>query len=68
MVLNRFLVTHSSISIFILGCAHFQQLIWQVFNSVEKGFAAAEDTDTSFLEGVLFVMCSLFGFRFDHLL
>ncbi|KAF7303769.1 Glycoside hydrolase family 95 protein [Mycena indigotica] len=34
------------------GCAHAQQLIWQLFNSVEKGFAASGDTDTAFLEEV----------------
>ncbi|KAJ7901652.1 glycoside hydrolase family 95 protein [Mycena leptocephala] len=27
-----------------LGCAHAQQLIWQLFNAVEKGFAASGDT------------------------
>ncbi|KAF7968852.1 hypothetical protein HWV62_29164 [Athelia sp. TMB] len=35
------------------GCAHAQQLIWQLFNTIEKGFQAAEDTDTAFLEEVL---------------
>ncbi|KAJ7864980.1 glycoside hydrolase family 95 protein [Mycena olivaceomarginata] len=35
-----------------LGCAHAQQLIWQLFNAVEKGFAASGDEDTSFLEEV----------------
>ncbi|KAF7324807.1 Glycoside hydrolase family 95 protein [Mycena kentingensis (nom. inval.)] len=35
-----------------LGCAHSQQLIWQLFNAVEKGFAASGDTDTAFLEEV----------------
>ncbi|KAJ6567710.1 glycoside hydrolase family 95 protein [Mycena vulgaris] len=35
-----------------LGCAHAQQLIWQLFNAVEKGFAASGDTDTSFLAEV----------------
>ncbi|KAG6816007.1 hypothetical protein H0H87_009499 [Tephrocybe sp. NHM501043] len=34
------------------GCAHAQQLIWQVFNAVEKGFAASGDTDTAFLAEV----------------
>ncbi|KAF8234486.1 glycoside hydrolase family 95 protein [Tricholoma matsutake] len=34
------------------GCAHSQQLIWQMFNAVEKGFAASDDTDTAFLEEV----------------
>ncbi|KAJ7905032.1 glycoside hydrolase family 95 protein [Mycena leptocephala] len=35
-----------------LGCAHAQQLIWQLFNAVEKGFAASGDTDTAFLNEV----------------
>ncbi|KIJ60761.1 glycoside hydrolase family 95 protein [Hydnomerulius pinastri MD-312] len=35
------------------GCAHAQQLIWQLFNAIEKGFAAAGDTDTEFLDAVL---------------
>ncbi|KAJ7705329.1 glycoside hydrolase family 95 protein [Mycena rosella] len=35
-----------------LGCAHAQQLIWQLFNAVEKGFAASGDTDTTFLAEV----------------
>ncbi|KAJ6551471.1 glycoside hydrolase family 95 protein [Mycena capillaripes] len=35
-----------------LGCAHAQQLIWQLFNAVEKGFAASGDTDTAFLDEV----------------
>ncbi|KAH0828626.1 glycoside hydrolase family 95 protein [Lanmaoa asiatica] len=35
------------------GCAHAQQLIWQLFNAVEKGYAAAGDTDTAFLNSVL---------------
>ncbi|KAJ7054060.1 glycoside hydrolase family 95 protein [Mycena amicta] len=35
-----------------LGCAHAQQLIWQLFNTVEKGFAASGDTDTAFLQEV----------------
>ncbi|KIJ12754.1 glycoside hydrolase family 95 protein [Paxillus involutus ATCC 200175] len=35
------------------GCAHTQQLIWQLFNAIEKGFAAAGDTDTEFLDSVL---------------
>ncbi|TCD62716.1 hypothetical protein EIP91_006542, partial [Steccherinum ochraceum] len=34
------------------GCSHAQQLIWQLFNAVEKGFEAAGDTDTAFLEEV----------------
>ncbi|GAW06942.1 glycoside hydrolase family 95 protein [Lentinula edodes] len=35
-----------------LACAHAQQLIWQLFNAVEKGFNASGDTDTAFLEEV----------------
>ncbi|KAI0079139.1 hypothetical protein K474DRAFT_1705823 [Panus rudis PR-1116 ss-1] len=35
-----------------LGCAHAQQLIWQLFNAVEKGFAASGDSDTAFLDEV----------------
>ncbi|KAJ7182665.1 glycoside hydrolase family 95 protein [Mycena crocata] len=35
-----------------LGCAHAQQLIWQLLNAVEKGFAASGDTDTAFLDEV----------------
>ncbi|KAF8154695.1 glycoside hydrolase family 95 protein [Crassisporium funariophilum] len=35
-----------------LGCAHAQQVIWQLFNAVEKGFAASGDTDTAFLAEV----------------
>lgn len=34
-----------------LGCAHAQQLIWELLNAVEKGFAAAGDTDAAFLDG-----------------
>ncbi|KAJ8453411.1 hypothetical protein ONZ51_g13610 [Trametes cubensis] len=34
-----------------MGCAHAQQLIWQLFNAIEKGFDAAGDTDTDFLNG-----------------
>ncbi|KAF9004601.1 glycoside hydrolase family 95 protein [Cyathus striatus] len=34
------------------GCAHAQQIIWQLFNAVEKGFAASGDTDTEFLAEV----------------
>ncbi|KAI0339318.1 glycoside hydrolase family 95 protein [Trametopsis cervina] len=34
------------------GCAHAQQLIWQLFNAVEKGWDASGDTDMSFLEEV----------------
>ncbi|KDQ10794.1 glycoside hydrolase family 95 protein [Botryobasidium botryosum FD-172 SS1] len=35
-----------------LGCAHAQQLIWQMFNAVEKGFNASGDTDVAFLNEV----------------
>ncbi|KAH7920127.1 glycoside hydrolase family 95 protein [Leucogyrophana mollusca] len=35
------------------GCAHAQQLIWQLFNAIEKGFNAAGDTDTAFLNDIL---------------
>ena len=43
------------------GCAHAQQLIWQLFNTIEKGFQAAGDTDTAFLEGMItdFVRCDI---------
>ncbi|KAI0051595.1 glycoside hydrolase family 95 protein [Auriscalpium vulgare] len=34
------------------GCAHAQQLIWQLFNAVEKGFEAAGDNDQAFLSEV----------------
>ncbi|KAL4063679.1 glycoside hydrolase family 95 protein, partial [Scleroderma citrinum] len=34
------------------GCAHSQQLIWQLFNAVEKGFVAAGDYDATFLDAV----------------
>jgi alpha-L-fucosidase 2 len=37
----------------MIGCAHAQQLIWQMFNAVEKGFAASGDTDAAFLAGML---------------
>ncbi|EKM53204.1 glycoside hydrolase family 95 protein [Phanerochaete carnosa HHB-10118-sp] len=36
-----------------LGCAHAQQLIWQLFNAVEKGYAASGDNDEAFLSAVL---------------
>ncbi|KAI0827198.1 Six-hairpin glycosidase-like protein [Trametes gibbosa] len=35
-----------------LGCAHAQQVIWQLFNAIEKGFPASGDTDTAFLDEV----------------
>ncbi|KDQ10793.1 glycoside hydrolase family 95 protein [Botryobasidium botryosum FD-172 SS1] len=34
------------------GCAHAQQMIWQMFNAVEKGFKASGDTDIAFLNEV----------------
>ncbi|EIW76069.1 glycoside hydrolase family 95 protein [Coniophora puteana RWD-64-598 SS2] len=34
------------------GCAHAQQLIWQLFNAIEKGYAAAGDDDTEFLDSI----------------
>lgn len=34
------------------GCAHSQQLIWQLFNAIEKGFIAAGDSDLAFLDAV----------------
>jgi len=34
------------------GCAHSQQLIWQLFNAIEKGFIAAGDSDLAFLDGM----------------
>ncbi|RPD79389.1 hypothetical protein L226DRAFT_531196 [Lentinus tigrinus ALCF2SS1-7] len=36
-----------------LGCAHAQQVIWQLFNAIEKGFPISGDTDTEFLNEVL---------------
>ncbi|KAI0353355.1 glycoside hydrolase family 95 protein [Trametes cingulata] len=35
-----------------MGCAHAQQVIWQLFNAIEKGFPASGDTDTAFLDEV----------------
>jgi len=35
----------------VSGCAHAQQMVWQLFNAVEKGFAVSGDTDAAFLEG-----------------
>ncbi|OCH86005.1 glycoside hydrolase family 95 protein [Obba rivulosa] len=35
-----------------LGCAHSQQLIWQLFNAIEKGFDASGDTDQTFLQEI----------------
>ncbi|KAJ1304163.1 hypothetical protein OPQ81_008563 [Rhizoctonia solani] len=34
------------------GCANSQQILWQLFESVEKGFDASGDTDIAFLEEV----------------
>lgn len=34
-----------------LGCAHGQQLIWQLLNSAVKGYSVAGDTDAAFLAG-----------------
>ena len=34
-----------------LACAHAQQLIWQLFNAVEKGAEAAGESDKDFLDG-----------------
>ncbi|KAF4609922.1 hypothetical protein D9613_010580 [Agrocybe pediades] len=34
------------------GCANAQQLIWQLFNAVEKGFNASGDNDVEFLAEV----------------
>ncbi|KAI6157265.1 glycoside hydrolase family 95 protein [Pisolithus tinctorius] len=34
------------------GCAHSQQLIWQMFNAVEKGFVIAGDSDIGFLDAI----------------
>ncbi|TFY58636.1 hypothetical protein EVG20_g8073 [Dentipellis fragilis] len=33
------------------GCAHAQQVIWQLLNAAEKGYDAAGDTDEAFLDG-----------------
>ncbi|TRM55989.1 glycoside hydrolase family 95 protein [Schizophyllum amplum] len=35
-----------------LGCAHAQQLVWQLFNAVDKGFEASGDTDAEFLDAI----------------
>ncbi|KAG9100496.1 hypothetical protein FRC06_004095 [Ceratobasidium sp. 370] len=39
-------------AVITLACAHSQQLVWQLFESVEKGFAASGDTDKAFLAEV----------------
>ncbi|KAG9075804.1 hypothetical protein FS749_012490 [Ceratobasidium sp. UAMH 11750] len=35
-----------------LGCSHSQQLVWQLFEAVEKGFTASGDSDKAFLADV----------------
>ncbi|TFK91898.1 glycoside hydrolase family 95 protein [Polyporus arcularius HHB13444] len=35
-----------------LGCAHAQQVIWQLFNAIDKGFPSSGDNDTEFLNEV----------------
>ena len=40
-----------------LACAHAQQLIWQLFNAVEKGAEAAGESDKNFLDGQFLFMC-----------
>jgi hypothetical protein len=32
---------------------HAQQIIWQLFNAVKKGFAASGNTNKAFLAGLL---------------
>ncbi|KAF8754742.1 Glycosyl hydrolase family 65, N-terminal domain [Rhizoctonia solani] len=34
------------------GCAHSQQVIWQLFNAIEKGFNVSGDQDTVFLQKI----------------
>ncbi|PPQ70422.1 hypothetical protein CVT24_013172 [Panaeolus cyanescens] len=34
------------------GCAHAQQMIWQLFNTIEKGAAIAGDRDSAFITEV----------------
>ncbi|KAF9042885.1 glycoside hydrolase family 95 protein [Panaeolus papilionaceus] len=34
------------------GCAHAQQLIWQLFNTIEKGAVIAGDNDSAFIREV----------------
>ncbi|KAG8714504.1 hypothetical protein FRC09_017542 [Ceratobasidium sp. 395] len=38
--------------IITFGCANSQQLVWQLFEAVEKGFDASGDTNRTFLEEV----------------
>ncbi|KAG8958561.1 hypothetical protein FRC03_009021 [Tulasnella sp. 419] len=35
-----------------LGCAHHQQIIWEIFNGIEKGFEYSGDSDVRFLADV----------------
>ncbi|OSD05704.1 glycoside hydrolase family 95 protein [Trametes coccinea BRFM310] len=35
-----------------MGCAHAQQVIWQLFNAIEKGYPSSGDDDTAFLKEV----------------
>ena len=35
----------------MIGCAHAQQVIWQLFNALEKGFPFSGDDDTEFMDG-----------------
>ncbi|QRW25623.1 glycoside hydrolase family 95 protein [Rhizoctonia solani] len=39
-------------AIVTLGCSHSQQLVWQLFEAVEKGFGASGDRDTEFLHEI----------------
>ncbi|CAE6497238.1 unnamed protein product [Rhizoctonia solani] len=39
-------------AIVTFGCSHSQQLIWQLFEAVEKAFGVAGDNDTAFLHEV----------------
>ena len=39
-----------------LGCSHQQQIIWQLLNAAEKGFAASGDDDMTFINGERLVM------------
>ncbi|KAH0579033.1 hypothetical protein H2248_003194 [Termitomyces sp. 'cryptogamus'] len=50
--LMTFVLQKSSADDVLTGCSHAQQLIWQLFNAVEKGFDASGDTDTAFLAEV----------------
>ncbi|KAM5543882.1 hypothetical protein V8D89_002499 [Ganoderma adspersum] len=35
-----------------LGCAHAQQVIWELFNAIDKGYPISGDTDIAFLNEV----------------